>query len=270
MAERRTTRVLAWVAAVVGVAYPALCFLLHSRQRRLIYPAQPTRVAPTQTDIAISRPDAVLRGWVVNPGRQDALLYFGGNGESVEGNREAFARWLPSHTVYLFAYRGYGASDGSPSEDALLADALALHDEVAQRHPHGHIGVAGRSLGSGVATHVAAERSVPALVLVTPFDSLAAVAQRRYPVFPVGLLLRDRYDSAQRLPRHRGRLLVLRAGRDAVVTPARTDRLLAAFGRPAMVMDFPKAGHGDLLADPAYWPTIRDFLETGAGPTPAS
>ena len=115
-----------------------------------------------------------------------------------------------------------------------------------------------------MATFVAAERRVPALVLVTPFDSLAAVAQAHYPMFPVGLLLRDRYDSAARLPRHQGRLLVLRAGQDQVVPPARTDRLLKALGRPAQVVEFPAAGHDDLSLDPAYWSAIGDFLAMGA------
>lgn len=273
MAERRR-RVFAWIAGLLVAGYLALCALLYLQQRRLVYYPQFTRTEQARTDFAFARPDAVLRGWVVNPGQRDALLYFGGNAEAVESNREAFARWLPSHTVYLVAYRGYGASDGHPSETALLADALALRDEVARRHPAGRVAVAGRSLGSGVATHVAAERAVPDLVLVTPFDSLAAVARSHYPVFPVDLLLRDRYESVKRLPRHRGRLLVLRAGRDAVVPPANTDRLLAALDGRAEVVDFPGAGHDDLSADPAYWPAIRGFLgydlpPPGAGPPPA-
>ncbi len=260
MAERRVRRMLLWVALALLAVYLALCALLFIQQRRLIYYPQVTRVAVEQTGFALARPDAVLRGWVVNPGQKDALLYFGGNAESVEANRDAFARWLPSHTVYLVAHRGYGASDGQPSEAALLADALAVHDDIAKRHPDGDIAVMGRSLGSGVATHVASERAVQHLVLVTPFDSLAAVAQSHYPVFPVRLLLKDRYDSASRLPRHGGRLLVLRAGNDLVVPPRHTDRLLAAFKGHADVVAFPAADHNDLSADPAYWSAIRDFL----------
>ena len=260
----RPCRMLAWGAGAVLVVYVAVCALLYLQQRRLIYYPQFTRVNAAQTDFALARRDVVLRGWVVNPGRRDALLYFGGNAESVEGNREAFTSALPTHTVYLVAYRGYGASDGEPTETHLLADALALHDDIAKRHAGGHVAVAGRSLGSGMATFVAAERRVPTLVLVTPFDSLAAVAQAHYPMFPVGLLLRDRYDSAARLPRHQGRLLVLRAGQDQVVPPARTDRLLKALGRPAQVVEFPAAGHDDLSLDPAYWSAIGDFLAMGA------
>ena len=260
----RARRMLAWVAGVLLATYLTLCVLLYVQQRRLIYYPQFTRADAGHTDFSLTRPDAVLRGWVVNPGRADALVYFGGNAESVDANRDAFAHALPSHTVYLVAYRGYGASDGTPTEPALLADALALHDEVAKRHADGRVAVAGRSLGSGVATHVAAEREVPALILVTPFDSLAAVAQAHYPMFPVRLLLHDRYDSAARLPRHRGALLVLRAGRDTVVPPRNTDRLLAAFKGPATVLDFPRAGHDDLSLDPAYWPAIQAFLEADA------
>ncbi|WP_394694902.1 alpha/beta hydrolase [Pseudoxanthomonas japonensis] len=260
MAERRVRRVVMWLVGLAVVAYLGLCSLLYLQQRRLIYYPQFTRVAPAQTDFAFRRPDAVLRGWVVNPGQRDAVLYFGGNAESVEDNRDAFARWLPTHTVYLVAYRGYGASDGEPSEAALFADALALHDDVARRHPAGRIAIAGRSLGSGVATYVATERDAEELVLVTPFDSLVAVAQSHYPVFPVRLLLKDRYDSAARLPGYGGNLLVLRAGRDTVVPPAHTDRLLASFKGRARAVDFPRAGHDDLSTDPAYWPAIRDFL----------
>ncbi len=261
MAEHRVRRMLAWVAVALAVVYLALCVLLYVQQRRLIYYPQFTRVEAEQTDLGIARPGAMLRGWVVNPGQRDAVLYFGGNAEPVEANREAFAHWLPSHTVYLLAYRGYGASDGEPTEAALLADALVVHDDIAKRHPAGRIAIMGRSLGSGVATHVATERDVSVLVLVTPFDSLAAVAQSHYPVFPVRLLLGDHYDSAARLPGYHGRLLVLRAGRDTVVPPANTDRLLASFTGQARVVDFPHAGHDDLSADPAYWPAIRSFLE---------
>lgn len=260
MADHRARRMVVWLLGLAICAYLAICALLYLQQRRLIYYPQFTRVAPAQMDFVFQRPDAVLRGWVVNPGRQDAVLYFGGNAEAVEANRDVFAQWLPSRTVYLVAHRGYGASDGEPSEAALLADALAVYDDIARRHPDGDVAVIGRSLGSGVATHVASERPVRHLVLVTPFDSLAAVAQSHYPVFPVRLLLKDRYDSAARLPGYGGNLLVLRAGRDTVVPPAHTDRLLASFKGRARVVDFPRAGHDDLSTDPAYWPAIRDFL----------
>lgn len=253
-------KVLAALAAVLALAYAGLCALLYARQQALIYFPQETRVDAAGTDLAIPRGDAVLRGWVVNPGRRDAIVYFGGNGESVELYRDLYAQWLGDATVYLVAYRGYGASDGVPGEAALFADALAVYDHAAKAHPQGRVGVVGRSLGSGVASYVASRRRVERLALVTPFDSLAAVAQAHYPVFPVRWLLRDRYESVRYLPRHRGRLLVLRAGRDTVIPARNTDRLLAAWPHRPHVIDFPRDDHNSLSSDPRYWTALRDFL----------
>ena len=125
-----------------------------------------------------------LRGWKLNPGKSGALLYFGGNAERLDASRDEFARLFPDRTVYLLSYRGYGASEGQPGEAALFGDALALYDAARARHPRRRYAVIGRSLGSGVASYLASQRPVERLALVTPFDSLAEVAQAHYPVVP--------------------------------------------------------------------------------------
>lgn len=261
MAERRRAwSVAAGVALLLILGYAAIAALLYTRQHALIYHPDYTRVAAVNTDFELPVGHLRLRGWQVNPGQRDALLYFGGNAERIEAWRGPFADWFPTRTVYLVAYRGYGASDGEPGQDAILADALALYDEVRRRHPDGDIGVVGRSLGSGVAAHVAAHRPVARLALVTPFDGLAEVGQAHYPWLPVRWLMRDRYPSAKLLLDYRGRVLVLRAGQDRVVPPANTDRLLHALPQPAQVMEFPQAGHNDLSDDPRYGAALVDFM----------
>nr|WP_257644269.1 alpha/beta hydrolase [Luteimonas salinisoli] len=245
---------------VAALAWLAVCVLLYLQQRSLVYYPQFTRSDPAETDFSLDRGDAVLRGWIVNPGRGDALLYFGGNAERVEDNRDALADWAPARTGYLPAYRGYGASDGTPGEALLLADALALYDLVRQRHPEGGIAVVGRSLGSAVAAHVAAHRDVERLALVTPFDSMVEVARGHYPWLPVRWLMRERYDTASLLPRHEGPVLVLRAGADTVVPPRHADRLVAAQPRQPMVRNFPGAGHNDIHLHPGYDEAIAGFL----------
>jgi hypothetical protein len=124
-----------WVVTAVTVAlvYIGICWFLYANQRSMIYYGGFTRIDPSATDFALARPDATLRGWVVNPGKPDPILYFGGNGESIQLNREDFARWFPGRSVYLLAYRGYGASDGEPSEAAIVQDALVLFDHVHHR-----------------------------------------------------------------------------------------------------------------------------------------
>lgn len=246
--------------ALLLLGYAGLCALLYFKQRDLIYYPAATTVPAAATDFRLVREGVTLRGWRLNPGKSRALIYFGGNAERLDASREEFARLFPDRPIYLLSYRGYGASDDQPDEPALLGDALALYDEVQARHPRPGIAVIGRSLGSGVASYVAARRPVEKLALVTPFDSLAEVAQGHYPMFPVRLLMRDRYPSTEYLPRYAGPLLVLRGGRDEVIPPAYTDHLLATLTHKPQVVDFPNAGHNDISQDPAYAEALRDFM----------
>ena len=237
-----------------------LARLLTPVTRRLVYPSAGTRIDIRETDFTMPAGGVQVSGWVVNPGQARALVYFGGNGEGLGWLRPELERRFPDHTSYLVAYRGYGASDGRPSQRALTSDALVLVDHVADRHPDAPVDVVGRSLGSGVAMQVAARRPIERLVLVTPFDSLAATAGDLFPRLPVQRLIHDRWDSAAVAPDVRAEILVLRAGRDDVVRPPRTDALLAVLAPGTAVVDFPDAGHSNLSEDPAYWTALQDFL----------
>lgn len=251
-----------WAAlALALLAYAGACALVYSQQHALTYLPQGTRLDPIHTDFQLDRGDAVLRGWVINPGRTDALVYFGGNAEAIESMRTRLSAWFPDRTVYLLAYRGYGASDGTPREALLFGDALALFDHVRAAHGEGRIALIGRSLGSGVASYVAGQRPVDQLVLVTPFDSLVAVAQAHYPWLPAYWLVRDRYESDRHLAGYAGPLLVVRAGRDRVVPPANTDRLIASRPMAPEVLELPEASHDSVLAGDAPAQAITRFLQ---------
>ncbi len=228
--------------------------------RRLVYAARQTRLPADGTTLRLRAGRVELRGWEVNAGQERALVYFGGNSEGVEWLRPVLAEHLPGHTSYLLAYRGYGASGGRPSQRVLTADAVALLDHVARRHPGAPVDALGRSLGSGVAMQLAVRRPVGRLVLVTPFDSLAATAADLFPRLPAHHLVHDRWDSAAVAHRLRVPVLVVRAGRDELVRPARTDRLLEALPAGTRVVDLPEADHGDLVDDPAFWPAVAGFL----------
>lgn len=248
------------VAIVFVLAYAGACWFLHARQREMIYYGWATTAEAAGTDFELKRPGAVLRGWVVNPDEPAPILYFGGNAERVEANRSAFARLFPGRSVYLVAYRGYGASGGEPTEAALVDDALAVFDHVRSTHPEQPVSVIGRSLGSGVASQLAARRPVAALALVTPFDSMVSTAQSHYPVFPVDWLLTERYESAKALQDFRAPVLIVHAGRDDIVPEKNTRRLIDTLPAPTKVVRIATANHNDISTHPQFDAALSAFM----------
>ena len=207
--------------------------------------------------------DIELRGWLVKPAVSPApaLLYFGGNAEEVSW-QIAKAERIGGRVVALVNYRGYGKSSGRPSQQALEGDALALFDAIAARPDVDatRIAVMGRSLGTGVAVHVAANRRVDRVVLISPYDSIAAVGAHHFPAALVRLVLQDRYDVAAVAPAIRAPLLSVAAGRDTVIPIETSRRLYDLWGGPKEWVELPRAGHNDLQEYPQYWQSIEAFL----------
>jgi len=191
------------------------------------------------------------------------VLYFGGNAEEVSWMIEAARAEGAGASWLLVDYRGYGQSEGSPSEKALVADALAWYDHAAKLpgvDPK-RIYAFGRSLGGGVAVALAAERPLAGLILVTPFDSLAAVAKRYYWYLPVDWMLKHRFDAIARAPQLKAPLLCLIAERDEVIPAVHAERLYEAWGGAKRKVVLAEAGHNTTDAHPMFWPAIRAFLE---------
>jgi hypothetical protein len=239
--------------------YVALCGYLYATQRAQSYFPTPETFADRARDLRIETDGVTLQVWHVPRDGAHALIYFGGNAEDVAANVEDFQADFPDHALYLVNYRGYGASTGSPSESALFADAVAVYEHVRTRHAS--ISVAGRSLGSGVAAHLASVRPVHRVALVTPYDSLANVAQAHFPLFPVRFLLRDRFDAASKATRIAAPTLIVIAGRDEIIPVARSKALAAAFTPgQARVEVIAQADHNSLDLFPEYRQALREFL----------
>ena len=247
---------LLWMA---GMVYVGLGLLLYVGQSAFIYHPTPDIELDDVRVMALSGSGGKLNVHVVNEGRQSAVLYFGGNAEAVIFNAPMFRQALHEHTVYFMNYRGYGGSEGRPGEQALYADALTLYDDIAAAHEQ--ISAIGRSLGSGVATYLAAERALEKLVLVTPFDSLVNVAFGHYPVYPVSIMLRDKYDSIGRVDGIDEATLIMVAARDRIVPPSHANALASAFPAEQVTKHvISGVGHNTISGDPDYYRMIRDFL----------
>jgi pimeloyl-ACP methyl ester carboxylesterase len=247
--------------------YVLVCLLLYWRQESSIF-------FPVQNDvhlrqefaagrIEISVEGETLEGWWIdNPQAttQSVVLYFGGNAEDVLYTASQ-ARAFGARKLLAMNYRGYGRSTGRPGQKALYSDALAIYDYVTGTGVgREDIVVAGRSLGSGIASMLAANRPVAAAILITPFDSLSAVAQRHYRYFPVGPLLRHPFPSSDRARQATAPALFLAAGQDTIVPPDHARRLYDVWGGKKEFHLLSAAGHNDIERQPDYYPLIRQFL----------
>jgi uncharacterized protein len=240
--------------------YLLIALYLYFNQRSMIYlPHRESFTAPAKT-IEIESDGHTLKGWVVNPGRPRAILYFGGNAERIHHNIDAFRQTFPDYSVYLLNYRGYGASEGTPTEEGLYTDALAIYDRLKAHHRR--ISVIGRSLGGSIATSLAASRRVEKLILITPFDSAARLAQKFYPYLPMALLLKDKHDSLSRAAAIDSSVLMLVAGDDRIVTREHSERLAAGF-RPQQleVVVIPAATHNDISSHPLFYASMARFMQ---------
>lgn len=255
----RRLRPLLLVLLIPAALYAGLCLLMFLTQRsQIYYPVPEAAAAPGAVPMLLEDGAARLKVWTVAGQGHAALLYFGGNAEDVGASIGRFAERLPEHSLYFVNYRGYGGSTGEPSERALVADAIALYDRLRTRYADIH--VLGRSLGSGVAVQLASERDVGRLALVTPFDSLVNVARTHFPWMPVGLLMRDRYDSASRAPAIVSEALIVIAESDEIIPRARSDALVRAFRESPRVVVLEGARHNEIDLDPRYLDEVASFL----------
>lgn len=244
------------IAGLLG--YLGLCTWLFFAQGKLLYFPTPEVMAADADVVTLRNGDESLKVWKIGEGSH-AVIYFGGNGEDVAHNIDNVMDLLPDTSFYLLNYRGYGGSTGSPSEAAILEDALLLYDDVARRHPQ--VAIIGRSLGSGVATWVASQRDVRKVVLVTPYDSIEDVAKKEYPFAPVSLLLRDKYRSIDNVPGIRAPALVMLAEFDNVIPRAHSMNLIGSFPiEQVNVRVLPATNHNSISSAADYFLLIREFL----------
>lgn len=244
---------------VALIAYIALCSLLYSMQRSLLYyPTLPVTASEAEP-ILMPNESEILRVWHIERPGSKALIYFGGNAEDVAVNIPQFKRIFPNHSIYLLNYRGYGGSSGSPTEDGLHSDAQALYSLVSKEHDH--ITIMGRSLGTGVAVNLAAKKNIDRLILVTPYDSIVNIAAEIYTFIPVHTLLKDKFDSLSHADKLNMPVLITIAEHDELVPRKRTDNFVAALNPDiANVQVFSDTDHNSICTSPEFEQAIVSFM----------
>ena len=189
------------------------------------------------------------------------ILGFGGNGWNGQDVAEYLHEIYPAHDVIAFHYRGYRPSTGSPSAEALITDAPLIYDAAVERsHPHKVIGV-GFSIGTGIAAQLSAKRKLDGLILVTPFDSLKAVAQSMYPWLPIGPFFEHEIDAAGPLRKSEVPVAIIAAERDEIVAPARTKALREALPELAFDRTIAGSGQNDIYSRSDFHEAMRAALD---------
>ena len=239
---------------IAALAYGGLVVLMYASQRALLYPGAsggPAQPAGWGEAVTVATPDGeqLHALYAPAPEGRPTILFFHGNADRVAGYG-FLADDLQEHGIGLLAlsYRGFPGSSGRPSEDGLLTDGLAAYDWLAQ-HSSGPVVPLGQSLGSAVAVHVAAERPATALVLISAFDSVLAVAKRSYFFLPVVPLIKDPFRSDIRIARVEQPKLFLHGTRDTVIPIAHGKALFAAAPEPKRMIVLEGFGHNDVWTD---------------------
>ena len=252
--KRKTFKTMIYLLLI----YLLTCAVMYFLQRKLIY--FPTRKIPHNfSQLELVNQNESIEVIILNEGKNDALLYFGGNAESVIYNAEDFLTSFPLHTVYMLNYRGYGQSTGHPTEKGIFSDTLLLFDKVQEKHQN--ISVIGRSLGSGVAVYLASKRPLNKMALITPYDSIKSLGQSKFIIFPVFLLLKDKYDSLRRVKHIQAKTIALVAENDEVIPKKHSLRLINAFPPEQITaITIKNSGHNDISFKEEYYRHLKDFF----------
>ena len=265
----------------VVVAYLTLCAFLYLEQNNLEYPrvAAGVQFAP---EVAIEKARAngmmpwdshaangpALLGYVPSnfkdaAARGTIVMFHGNGGWAGEQTPYASAFSRRGFRSFFYEYPGYGGRPGSPSEKSIVPEAQTLI-RALEREGFGPLYIWGESLGSGVASAVCADATLPVhgLVLMMPWDTVASVGHYRYPFIPVSWLMSDRYDSITNLAHFRHPICVVRGTNDPIVPAALTIHLFDHLpGRKKMIVQT-GYGHGDWPNGPGldWWDEALNFI----------
>jgi fermentation-respiration switch protein FrsA (DUF1100 family) len=275
--RRNRGRVLLRVCAYPVVIYLGIVAYLWANETRLVYPGQDASVGNWEPDaferevVKIKSNDGTLiDAWYLpNENAQRDIVVFHGNAENVATTSSGYAVRLGRElraNVLVFDYRGFGRTPGKPAESNLLDDGTAAVRWLMDRRklkPE-EIIYYGSSIGGGVAVGVAERLPPQMLLLDRTFSSLVYPAQSRYPWIPVGLIMSNRYDSAIKIKKYLGPVLLSHFEDDELIPMASAETLFDAIpGPPKTFLRMPGGDHLAPLPE-SYWESLRRFVDEHA------
>jgi uncharacterized protein len=245
----------------------------------------PELVRLNYEDVTLTTSDGLrINGWYLPavasakagvPSHADAaltILFFHGNAGNISHRLEKLVIFKNlGVNTFIIDYRGFGRSEGKPTEEGTYLDARAAYDYLVQQRklaPRSII-VYGESLGSAIAADLAGKVEVGGLILEEAFTSITDVGQKMFPFFPVRWLVRNKYDTLSKLPRIKVPLLILHSREDEIFDMRHPQRLLAAANAPKQLVEL-HGHHNDafLVSEPVYREALQKFFSTLSQPQP--
>lgn len=247
-------------------AMAAVLLMMNFFQTQMLFPTDAVPAAgplPAGAEkLEIEAPGGVrLHGVYFPPraaGDHPLVIGFGGNAWNGQHVAVELHRLFPDAHVVAFHYRGYRPSTGSPSSEALIADAPLIYDAAVERTGATKVIAAGFSIGSGVAAHLAGQRHLDGLMLVTPFDSLKAAASDLFPWLPVGPFFQQEMNSASALKGNEVPVALIAAERDEIIRPIRTAALRPQVANLIYDRTIKGAGHNDIYGRTSFEEAMRE------------
>jgi uncharacterized protein len=252
---------------VLIIAYSFICIGIYVYQDKLIFfpPAPDVDVYQMvhQNEIELLINKKKLHGWKINvdPTAKKTLLYFGGNSEDVVGlNFEA--KEFSIKQCITFNYSGYGQSKGIPTQESLYSNALEIYDTVSKKYnlKSENIVIFGRSLGSSVATYLAANRESAGVILITPFDSIENIAANHYKFLPVKFILKHRFPTIDYINKIKVPILMLAAEKDEIIADINLQNLDKNTGKNTRLIRYANVGHNTIQTHKDYYAEINEFI----------
>lgn len=264
------------VLALVATVFVARQIGMLDRQF-IFFPERELTITPAQVglkyeDVYFTADDGVeLHGWWIPNEAETTMVWFHGNAGNISHRLDNLIQLHDrvGINVFIFDYRGYGQSQGSPSEEGIYADAEAALDFVQSRGTQ-RLVLFGRSLGAAVAVEMATRHRVHAVILESPFTSVRGMARRAYPFLPAGLtakIVRSRFNSISKIDRVDSPVLILHGDRDDIVPMDEGRELFEAANDPKQFYTIDGAGHNDTyyVGGESYFQALELFLEEPTG-----
>lgn len=262
---KRMTEVLMFIAAIYLLGCSALYFL----QDKLIFfppiPIKDVYQSVRQNEISFLVNNELRHGWKikVDSVENKTILYFGGNSEDVVYlNTEA--KEFKVRQIISINHPGYGKSTGKPSQESFYKNALDVYDRALNEYqlkPE-EIIVIGRSLGSSVATYLAAHRKIAGLILITPFDSVENMAAKQYKLFPVRSLLKHAFPTVNYIKQVKFPILMLAAEEDEVIPDEHLKQLNQFADVDHKLIRYAGVGHNTIQTHNSYYNEINNFIDS--------